>query len=65
MNNFHVPFCEICGLQKYGPGNGFCFDCHNHAVKILKMVNRKLLTKAEGMKKVMEGPDGEVRPLQA
>jgi len=56
--------CVICFGPAYLP-SGFCFDCHNHAIKILKLVNRKKLTKAEGMKAMMEGPDGKVRPLQA
>lgn len=60
-----IPFCIICGKQKYGCGDGFCFDCHNHAVHVLKQVNRKIISKADGMKKVMEGPDGQVRPVQA
>jgi hypothetical protein len=55
--------CTICGEEKYGPGSGFCFDCHNHAVKILKMVNRKKITKAEGVRLVWGGPDGPVRTL--
>jgi hypothetical protein len=61
----NIAFCIVCSKQKYGPGNGFCFDCHNHAVHVLKLVNRKIISKADGMKKVMEGPDGQVRPLQA
>jgi hypothetical protein len=56
--------CMICSGPSYLP-SGFCFDCHNHAVKILKMVNRKKVTKAEGMRLVWEGPDGQVRPVQA
>lgn len=57
--------CPVCYRPAYLP-SGFCFDCHNHAVKIVKLVNRKKLNKAEGMKKIMEGPDGaQVLPLQA
>lgn len=55
--------CIVCSAQKYGPGNGFCFDCHNRAVGILKLVNRKKFTKAEGMQILMEGGDGQVHEV--
>jgi hypothetical protein len=63
METTNEPECVVCGLQKYGPGNGFCFDCHNHAVHVLKQVNRKIISKAEGMKKITEGKDGSLLPL--